>query len=89
MASYRNTNLFGFCEMVKSFTTVSVGLRVPSFNWDLMALLGSLDTMRQLKKDITEARKGVECGLGFEDYGDLEVGDLIQVYDRIEKAAVI
>ncbi|KAF8163171.1 P-loop containing nucleoside triphosphate hydrolase protein [Crassisporium funariophilum] len=50
---------------------------------------GSLDTMRQLKKDITEARKGTECGLSFGEFNRLEEGDLIQIYERIEKPGVI
>jgi len=45
--------------------------------------------MKQLKKDINEARKGNECGLGFENFLDVKVGDLIQVYDRIEKTGVL
>lgn len=45
--------------------------------------------MRQLKKDITEARKGMECGLSFRDYSDLQEGDTIQVYEKIEKPGVV
>jgi translation initiation factor IF-2 len=50
---------------------------------------GSLDTMRQLKKEITEARKGTECGLTLKEFSDLQEGDLIQMYERIEKPGVI
>jgi len=50
---------------------------------------GSLDTMRQLKKEITEARKGTECGLTLKDFSDFQEGDLIQMYERIEKPGVI
>ncbi|KAF8889763.1 initiation factor 2 [Gymnopilus junonius] len=50
---------------------------------------GSLDTMRQLKRDITEARKGMECGLSFKDFSDLQEGDLIQMYEKIEKPGVL
>lgn len=50
---------------------------------------GLLDTFRQLKKDITEARKGVECGMSLKDYSDLQAGDIIQMYDTIEKPGVL
>ena len=50
---------------------------------------GTLSTMRHIKKDITEARKGTECGLGFGEFCDLEPGDLIQMYEKIEKPGVI
>ncbi|KAF4614935.1 hypothetical protein D9613_002934 [Agrocybe pediades] len=50
---------------------------------------GMLETMRQIKKDITEARKGMECGLSFKDFSDLREGDLIQMYEKIEKPGVL
>ncbi|KAG6832679.1 hypothetical protein H0H92_012251 [Tricholoma furcatifolium] len=51
---------------------------------------GSLDTMRILKKDVTEIRKGTECGLCFgPTFSDIQVGDLIQMYDKIEKPGVL
>ena len=45
--------------------------------------------MRHIKKEITEARKGTECGLGFSEFRDLETGDLIQMYEKIKKPGVL
>ncbi|KAG8750049.1 hypothetical protein FRC14_000865, partial [Serendipita sp. 396] len=51
---------------------------------------GTLDTFRHLKKDIMEARKGMECGLSVSQYsGDFLVGDVIQAYEVITKPAVL
>ncbi|KAF5387118.1 hypothetical protein D9615_001634 [Tricholomella constricta] len=51
---------------------------------------GTLDTMRILKKDVTEVRKGSECGLCFgTTFGDLQEGDIIQMYEKIEKPGVL
>jgi translation initiation factor IF-2 len=50
---------------------------------------GSLETFRHMKKDITEARKGMECGLSFDKFEDLREGDLIQVYQEIEKPGTL
>ncbi|KAF8636651.1 hypothetical protein AX17_003458 [Amanita inopinata Kibby_2008] len=50
---------------------------------------GTFDTMRHLKKDVTEVRKGSECGLSFCDFSDLRQGDLIQIYKRIEKPGIL
>ncbi|KAG6886035.1 hypothetical protein C0993_005219 [Termitomyces sp. T159_Od127] len=51
---------------------------------------GSLDTMRILKKDVTEVRKGTECGLCFgPTFGDLREGDMIQMYEKIEKPGLL
>ncbi|THG99213.1 hypothetical protein EW026_g3101 [Hermanssonia centrifuga] len=47
---------------------------------------GKLETLRQIKKDIMQAGKGMECGMAFEGWDDLRDGDLIQVYEEIEKA---
>lgn len=30
-----------------------------------------------------EMRKGTECGIGFEEFQDLEVGDQIQAYEEV------
>ena len=42
-----------------------------------------------MKKDITEARKGMECGLSFAEFDDLQEGDLVQAYQEIEKPGVL
>lgn len=46
---------------------------------------GSLDTLRQLKKDVIEVRKGSECGLSLDGFTELREGDLLQSYSKIEK----
>lgn len=49
-----------------------------------------LDTMRILKKDVMEVRKGTECGLCFgTSFADLQEGDVIQMYEKIEKPGVL
>jgi translation initiation factor IF-2 len=43
-----------------------------------------------LKKDIAEAKKGMECGLSLLKYdGDYKPGDVLQSYDTITKPAVL
>jgi len=50
---------------------------------------GALETLKQGKKDLTEVRKGMECGLSFIDFQELRADDLIQMYEEIEKPAVL
>ncbi|KAK0442948.1 translation initiation factor IF-2 [Armillaria borealis] len=50
---------------------------------------GTVDTMRIMKKEVTEIRKGTECGLGLSGYSDLLPGDAIQTYETIEKPGVL
>lgn len=51
--------------------------------------IGMLDTMRHLKKDVVEVRKGSECGLSLGDFSDLREGDLIQLYQKFEKPGIL
>ncbi|RCH84478.1 hypothetical protein CU098_006865, partial [Rhizopus stolonifer] len=45
---------------------------------------GELEALRQVKKDITEAKKGLECGMSFEGFTDFQPGDVIQSVQTIE-----
>ncbi|KAI1742813.1 hypothetical protein F4680DRAFT_27125 [Xylaria scruposa] len=44
---------------------------------------GKLETLKHVKKDVMEMRKGTECGMGFEEFQDLQVGDQIQAYEEV------
>ncbi|KAH0830453.1 hypothetical protein J3R83DRAFT_1850 [Lanmaoa asiatica] len=46
---------------------------------------GSIDALRQLKKDVTEVRKGSECGVNLQGFDNLQEGDVIQMFQKIEK----
>jgi len=50
---------------------------------------GPLETLKQGKRDMTEIRKGMECGLSFANFEDLRQDDLIQMYQEIEKPGVL
>ncbi|KAJ8107254.1 hypothetical protein ONZ43_g6791 [Nemania bipapillata] len=47
---------------------------------------GKLETLKHVKKDVMEMRKGTECGMGFEEFQDFEVGDQIQAYEEVQTA---
>ncbi|KAI1424307.1 hypothetical protein F5Y12DRAFT_753134 [Xylaria sp. FL1777] len=47
---------------------------------------GKLETLKHVKKDVMEMRKGTECGMGFEEFQDLEVDDQIQAYEEVRTA---
>ncbi|TIA92709.1 hypothetical protein E3P99_00501 [Wallemia hederae] len=47
---------------------------------------GSLDTFKHHKKDINHAGKGLECGLGFESFQDIQTGDVIQSIEMVSRA---
>ncbi|KAH6682502.1 hypothetical protein B0J14DRAFT_573717 [Halenospora varia] len=43
---------------------------------------GAVASLKNVKRDVLESKKGSECGMGFEDWFDFQVGDLIQSYDE-------
>ena len=47
---------------------------------------GKLGSLRRFKDDVSEVKTGFECGVAFERFGDLKIGDVIEVF-TIEKVA--
>ena len=45
---------------------------------------GALASLKRLKDDVKEVAKGFECGMVFEDFGDLQEDDLIEGYIMVE-----
>ena len=41
---------------------------------------GRIGSLRRFKDDVSEVRAGFECGIGFEKYNDIKVGDVIEVF---------
>ncbi|KAJ7771689.1 hypothetical protein B0H16DRAFT_1514334 [Mycena metata] len=50
---------------------------------------GPFETMRHFKKEVTELRKGTECGLNLAGFDDLRVDDVIQTFETIEKPGIL
>jgi len=42
---------------------------------------GTLKTLRRFKDEVREVQHGFECGMAFENYDDLKVGDVIECFD--------
>ncbi|KAI9894188.1 MAG: hypothetical protein M1814_004042 [Vezdaea aestivalis] len=47
---------------------------------------GKIDTLKNVKKDVEEMRKGTECGLAFEGWEGMQVGDRIQTIEEFSEA---
>lgn len=46
---------------------------------------GQLSSLKNVKKDVSIMKKENECGIGFDGWGEFEVGDLVQCYEvRLE-----
>ncbi len=46
---------------------------------------GRIDTLKHVKKDVQSMIKGSECGISLENFEGFEEGDIIQVYEILEK----
>ena len=48
---------------------------------------GKIGSLRRFKDDVSEVKTGFECGIGFERFNDLKVGDVIEAF-AMERIAV-
>jgi translation initiation factor IF-2 len=48
---------------------------------------GKIGSLRRFKDDAGEVKSGLECGIGFERFNDIKVGDVIEVFAK-ERVAV-
>jgi len=49
---------------------------------------GRLGSLRRFKDDVNEVKNGLECGLAFERYADLKIGDVVEIF-TVEKVAAV
>ena len=45
---------------------------------------GKLSSLKRFKDDVREVNSGYECGIGLENYNDIKVGDIIEVFEMEE-----
>ena len=45
----------------------------------------TIDSLKRFKDDAAEVREGFECGIGVGNYKDVQVGDIVQVFEMREK----
>ncbi len=50
---------------------------------------GRIGSLRRFKDDVSEVKAGLECGIGFEKYNDLKIGDVIEVFVSERVAAPV
>ncbi|MBM3351222.1 MAG: translation initiation factor IF-2 [Betaproteobacteria bacterium] len=50
---------------------------------------GELDSLKRFKDDVKEVKNNFECGLSLKNYNDIEVGDILEVYEMVEVARTL
>ncbi len=48
---------------------------------DVVVHEGTLGTLKRFKDDVNEVRAGTECGMSFENYQDIQPGDVIEAFE--------
>jgi translation initiation factor IF-2 len=65
------------------------GSKVRLLRDDIVIHEGTLKTLKRFKDEVKEVREGFECGMAFENYTDIQVGDIIECFDIEEIARVL
>jgi len=50
---------------------------------------GAIGSLRRFKDDVREVTNGMECGIGVTNYNDVKIGDVIETFEREERAATL
>ena len=50
---------------------------------------GALKTLKRIKDEVKEVREGFECGMAFENYDNIEAGDVIECFEVEEIARTL
>lgn len=93
--------LLGYAEIREVFSITKVGkvagcmvtegivrrgARVRLLRDDVVIHEGSLSQLKRFKDDVREVKDGMECGMAFANYQDIQVGDFIECFDVEEVA---
>ncbi len=69
--------------------TVKKGAGVRLLRDNVVIHEGSLSTLKRFKDDVAEVRAGLECGVQFENYQDVQAGDVVEAYEIQEVARTL
>ncbi len=101
LAPTRQERFLGYAEIREVFSNSRVGkvagcmvtegnvkrgAKVRLLRDDKVIHTGSLKSLRRFKDEVKEVREGYECGMAFENYTDIQIGDRIECYE-IEEVA--
>jgi len=70
------------CMVIDGYVKRNLPIRVLRNN--VVIYEGQLESLRRFKDDAAEVKMGMECGIGVKNYNDVQTGDQIEVFERIE-----
>lgn len=65
------------------------GCRVRLLRDNIVIHEGTLKTLRRFKDEVKEVRESMECGMAFENYADIQEGDMIECFEVTEIARTL
>ena len=89
-------NVIGHVEVKQTFAVSKVGTigggvvtdgkisrsaRVRLLRDSVIVYEGKLKSLKRFKDDVKEVKNGLECGFGIENFNDLKVGDIVEVFE--------
>ncbi|MBK7947946.1 MAG: translation initiation factor IF-2 [Deltaproteobacteria bacterium] len=97
-------NLLGRAEIRETFTIPKIGTIAGSYVLEgkvvrnapcrvvrdgIQLYQGTISSLRRFKDDVREVTNGMECGIGVSNYNDVKIGDVIETFERVERAATL
>ena len=65
------------------------GAKVRLLRDDVVVHEGGLATLKRFKDEVREVKEGFECGMAFENYQDIQIGDVIEAFELEEVARTL
>ena len=75
------------CMVIDGYVRRNFPIRVLRNN--VVIFEGALESLKRFKDDVNEVRAGTECGIGVKNYNDVQEGDQIECYSRVEVARTL
>jgi translation initiation factor IF-2 len=69
--------------------TVRRGAKVRLLRDNVVIHEGALKTLKRFKDEVREVREGYECGMAFENYDNIQQGDVIECFEMEEVARAL
>jgi len=100
----RRENFIGYAEIREVFNItkygkvagcmvseglVKRGAKVRLLRENVVIHEGTLKTLKRFKDEVKEVKSGFECGMAFENYEDIRVGDMIECFEIQEFARTV
>jgi translation initiation factor IF-2 len=97
-------NFLGYADIREVFNITKVGIvagcmvtegivrrgaKVRLLRDNVVVHEGTLKSLRRFKEEVREVRQGFDCGMAFENYQDIKVGDQIECFEMVEEARTL